>query len=498
MNHQGDAHCPERGGRVPRPPVEVVVLGGPGMERTLNGLNRARTATPWRHRVVARPSWSALTAARTTGGGDVVLLRAGVEVYDGWLDRLGDAAHSSADNATATPFGGGRLAAYPVPPAEAAAVDAITTEANRGFCIRLPIPGGDCTYLRGEFLDGRPASGGWKHVLVADVFVHLEGPAAADPAWLKRADRASAADLASHLRIDPARPLRRRLDLGRLAAPGPAFLMVTHYGGGGTGKHVRDMAAGLEREGVRVLLLCPTDDGRLRLERFGGAAMPDLVFDPQAEFYTLLTAIHRIGCVHVHVQHLLGHPPETMRLVTDLGLPYDVTVHDYHYACPRIHLHDHAGRYCGEPAPAGCDACLARNGDFLGVRGPVTIGVWRGRHAAWLAGARRVFVPHAEVGRRMSRYFPQVRFHERPHPEKEAPACPPPLPPHPGEPLRVALLGVLAAHKGAEVLMGCAATPRRDSCRWRSRSSGRRQVRTCGGRQTWPFSESTARKKSSS
>lgn len=456
MNDQGDAHYPAKERRVPRPPVEVIVLSGTGMERTLNGLTRARTATPWRHRVFARPSWSAMTAARPTGSGDLVLLRAGVEVYDGWLDRLSDAAHSSADNATATPFGGGRLAAYPIPPAEAAALDAVAAEANRGLRIRLPVPGADCTYLRGEYLDGRPASGGWKHVLAADVFVHPEGPAAADPAWLKRADRASAADLASHLRIDPARPLRRRLDLGRLAAPGPTFLMVTHYGGGGTGKHVRDMAAGLEREGVRVLLLCPTDDGRLRLERFGGPAMPDLAFDPQKEYYTLLTAIRRIGCVHVHVQHLLGHPPETMRLVTDLGLPYDVTVHDYHYACPRIHLHDHAGRYCGEPPPAGCDACLARNGDFLGVRGPVTIGAWRNRHAAWLAGARRVFVPHAEVGRRMGRYFPHVRFHERPHPEIEAPVCPLPAPPGTGETLRVALLGVLAAHKGADVLMGCA------------------------------------------
>ncbi len=307
-----------------------------------------------------------------------------MEVYDGWLDRLGEAAYSFRDVATATPFGGGRQAAYAVPLAEAAALDAIAAETNRGLHIPLPVPGGDCTYLRGEYLDGRPASGGRGHVLAADVFVHSDNQTA-DPAWLKPADRAAAADVASHLRIDPARPLRRRLDLGRLAAPGPAFLMVTHYGGGGTGKHVRDMAAGLEREGVRVLLLCPADGGRLRLERFAGPAMPDLVFDPQAEYYTLLTAIRRVGCVHVHVQHLLGHPPETMRLVNDLGLPYDLTIHDYQYACPRIHLHDHAGRYCGEPPPAGCDACLARNGDFLGQKGPLTIGAWRGRHAAWLA-----------------------------------------------------------------------------------------------------------------
>ncbi len=433
MNYQGDEYSPTTKGLVPRPPVEVVVLGGPGMERTLNGLTRARTASPWRHRVVARPSLWALATGRPTGGGDVVLLRAGVEVYDGWLDRLGDAAHSSADNATATPFGGGRLAFYPVrgakpvPPAEAAALDAIAAETNRGLRIPLPVPGGDCTYLRGEYLDGRrPPAGGWKHVLAADVFVHPDGPATADPAWRQRADRASTADVAGHRRIDPARPLRRRLDLGRLAGPGPAFLMVGHDGGGGTGRHVRDMAAGLEREGVRVFLLSPAGDGRLRLERFGGAATPDLVFDAQTEYYTLLTAIHRIGCVHVHVHHLLGHPPQTMQLPADLGLPYDFTIHDYHTVCPRIHLHDRAGRYCGEPSPAGCNACLARNGDFLGKTGPVTIDAWRGRHANRLAGARRVFVPHDDVARRMSRYFPHVRFHVLPHPETEGPPRPSP------------------------------------------------------------------------
>ena len=115
MNDQGDAHCPAKEGRGPTPAGQGHRPERPGdgahPQWLGSGPHGDALASPGR-----RPaSWSALTAARPTGG-DMVLLRAGVEVYDGWLDRLSDAAHSSADNATATPFGGGRLAAYPVSP----------------------------------------------------------------------------------------------------------------------------------------------------------------------------------------------------------------------------------------------------------------------------------------------------------------------------------------------------------------------------------------------
>ena len=76
--------------------------------------------------------------------------------------------------------------------------------------------------------------------------------------------------------------------------------------------------------------------------------------------------------------------------------------------------------------------------------------------SAWLTGARWVFVPHAEVGQRLSNYFPQVRFIERRHFDEPVMGRQVAAKPQPGEPLRVAIIGAIGLHKGAEVLQRCA------------------------------------------
>jgi hypothetical protein len=299
----------------------------------------------------------------------------------------------------------------------------------------------------------------WRHVLAADVLVWLgaEAPEGSAP-WgsLGAASDLCCPEVQTHLRIDPARLFRRNIDSGRLAGDGPALLQFAHIGGGGTEKHVRDMAAGLEREGVRALVLRPTGTGLLRLERFAVPGTPDLVYEPATEYYQLLTTLERLGVTHIHVQHLLGHPPQTRQLITDLGLPYDVTVHDYYHVCPRVHLSDAHGNYCEEPDAEACNNCLARLGDYHGQREGVEIRSWRERHALWLAGARKVFVPHTEVARRLRRYFPFLKATERRHFDALAGARPVAVCWRPGEPLRVILLGTLGAHKGVGVLQACA------------------------------------------
>ena len=47
-------------------------------------------------------------------------------------------------------------------------------------------------------------------------------------------------------------------------------------------------------------------------------------------------------------------------LLHRLGVPFDVTVHDYFAICPQVNLMPWTqGAYCGEPAPAFCNACIA-------------------------------------------------------------------------------------------------------------------------------------------
>ena len=174
----------------------------------------------------------------------------------------------------------------------------------------------------------------------------------------------------------------------------------------------------------------------------------NLTFDSASEYHCLLDALIRLNPVHVHIHHMIDQPPETERLVHDLELPYDISIHDYYYICPRIHLCNPDGKYCGEPSTAGCNTCIANNGDHAGVRNGTTIEAWRDRHADWLANARRVFVPHSDVGRRLERYFPRLVWFERPHLENLNHARLAAAPLLPDEPLRVALLGAILPHKG--------------------------------------------------
>jgi glycosyltransferase involved in cell wall biosynthesis len=86
----------------------------------------------------------------------------------------------------------------------------------------------------------------------------------------------------------------------------------------------------------------------------------------------------------------------------------------------------------------------------------VDIGEWREQSRLLLAGARKVFVPHSEVGKRLARYFPHLRFTERPHFEFSPRARPVAARLGAGEKLRVAVIGAIDPRKGVEIVDACA------------------------------------------
>jgi GT2 family glycosyltransferase len=425
---------------------------------------------------------------------DVLLLNSDTEVSGDWLDRLRRAAYSAADVGTVTPLSNNAtICSYPrfcednpLPDGLSAdQLDRLCSECNAGGYADVPTGVGFCMYFRRDCLDTvrhldeqhfgkgygeendfcvRASRIGWRHLLTTDTFVYHRGGtsfgASKNPA-LERALFVLAAlhhdyltRVAAHVRADPALPFRRRLDLARLAGPGPAVLYVLHNRGGGTDRHVRDLAARMEQEGHRAILLRPLEAGRISLQRPAVRNTPNLVFTLPHERWTLLLALRGLRVGHVHVHHTIDVPAEVFRLLGELGLPYDWTVHDYYSACPRINLIDGSGLYCGEPEADRCQACLDRDGAACG--GEVDIRRWRQEHATWLAGARRVFVPHHDVAARMGKYFPGVAFVERPHFEALPAARPVAAPLAPGEALRVAVIGGIGPNKGSEVLLACA------------------------------------------
>jgi GT2 family glycosyltransferase/glycosyltransferase involved in cell wall biosynthesis/2-polyprenyl-3-methyl-5-hydroxy-6-metoxy-1,4-benzoquinol methylase len=428
---------------------------------------------------------------------DVILLNSDTEVANDWLDRLRAAAYQSADVGTVTPFAnsGATICAYPLfcvdnaLPAEwsVAALDALMRTINPGAGVDLPTSVGYCTYIRRDCLQAvglfdafafgrgygeendfsmRARYAGWRHRLAADVFILHRGgisfgsekAALVAQAQLTLRERHPAYDLivAEHIRQDPARALRQRVDWQRLArSPRRRLLFIRHNLGGGVERHLRELALWLEPWAEALVLRPAGGDGlTLSWQRGGEAAV--LSFHRTLDRDRLIRLLRALRIERVHVHHLLGIEETARHVLGALAVPYDLTVHDFLPVCPRINLIDSAGRFCDQPAAAVCQRCLAadptaRSKDIL---------AWRAAQGVWLSGAARVLAPSRDAAARLRRVWPELVVRSAPHDQLPSPVSyPPPRPRRwygPDTSLRVVVLGQLSIAKGLDLLTACA------------------------------------------
>ncbi|MBW4092681.1 MAG: glycosyltransferase [Proteobacteria bacterium] len=430
---------------------------------------------------------------------DAVLLNADTEVPPGWLGRLAGHAYAAPRIASVSPFSNNAtICGWPSreggPPAfgrGVAELDAVCQAANAGRSVAVPTTVGFCMYIRRAALDAvggfdaatfgrgygeendfclRAAAAGWQHRLACDIFVFHQGAVsfgAAQPG-LAAAQTVLAARwpaypglIARHIRQDPATPARFAATAALLRADGrPVVLLVGHGLGGGVGRHMdeqRARAAGA----AHFVLLTPHPRGV-------ALAFPDLPDQPEAALpgdglAAPLTLLRSVGVTRVHVHHVMGFDFDVAALIRGLDVPFDVTVHDYYPLCPQVNLLPWGdAQYCGEPGPAGCNACIAARPSH----GARDITAWRRRHLFLFLAADRVFCPSRDAFDRLARHGWAGRAVLAPH--EPAATFPPPRPARAlradgGGALRIALLGVLAPQKGAAVVATAAelADPRR-------------------------------------
>jgi glycosyltransferase involved in cell wall biosynthesis len=241
----------------------------------------------------------------------------------------------------------------------------------------------------------------------------------------------------------------------------PVFLLVSHKGGGGTERHVRELAEALKAEGVRPVLLRPSGSGWLLWEERDESWSVTWYRRTAPERGPVGELLKLLAPVHVHVHHLMGLPGGLPDWFFEFGLTCDWTIHDYFPVCPRAHLNRADGSYCGEPDAAACNTCLSRLGDYHGKPGGEEITAWRERFSRYLSRARRVFVPSDDVRQRLQRYFADLEILVRPHFERLPDRANLAASLRPGEQVRVAVLGTIVPIKGAERLMACARDARR-------------------------------------
>lgn len=413
----------------------------------------------------------------------VILLNSDTEVASNWADRL--FAHISGQRigtVTAT-SNNATICSYPSIGSHelpvgftSAEVDRAARKANPGVSVEIPTAVGFCMLITRQCLEAtgyfdeeafglgygeendfcmRANAKGYRHLHALDVFVHHVGEVSF--AESSRPGKINAArviqqrypdydaQVARVCAADPAKIPRLRL-LGALWRGGqrPVTAIITHDLGGGTEKHVRAVLDDLDPE-HRVLVIRPSvgHDSLLRLENFSAEDKFDLIVDAlDGPGFARLLGFFGVGAIQLH--HLYGHGPLIRDGIALSGIPYTLDIHDYYLICPQITLTTVAQEYCGEPAPAGCDACIAERQNL----GATDIRNWREAHAWAVVGAREVRAPSLDTVERIARYFPVrpvLRYHEKNVNQASAAE---PRKRSPGEPIRVVMLGVLSLTKG--------------------------------------------------
>ncbi|AWN47461.1 group 1 glycosyl transferase [Methylobacterium terrae] len=301
------------------------------------------------------------------------------------------------------------------------------------------------------------------------------------------AERARARTRARHLydhRVDVILRAVREHRAGREAAPSdrpsmslaptaakPRILYVAHNRvgrrqGGGVEFYQEQLAEALD--GFEALFLYPSFEEEawvLRLDE--GEASEALPIPPaerllaSAEIEALFERVlveRRIDLVHVH--HLLGLPLSLPAIARAHGVPVVVQLHDFFLVCHRYTLRNQHGAFCDvvHRGERECDGCLATAEGL-----PAGAKARRDGFVARMIGSVDAFVSSTPATADYVRaFYPEaaarVAVIEMVDAEPASSGLPAPVaegraPPQPRGPLRVAVLGNVVDHKGAQTLL---------------------------------------------
>lgn len=399
---------------------------------------------------------------------DVVLLNSDTEVTGDWLDRLVTHLQDSqylGGIASITPFSNNAtICSYPVfcaqnslPAGETLAhIDKLAQQANKGQSLELPTAVGFCMYIPrnalvqlglfdeetfgrgyGEENDfcARAIKAGMHNIMALDVFVKHEGGVSFAHEQTPLQEKATQALLKKHPEYqgwvmdhvfhNPALLPRIRMDLLRFSQSDlPLIVCLLHAHGGGTQKHVEDLANALYGY-ANVLAVQPTDKGEWWLYAPIKSEAFELHFkrSNKAELVKLLSLLN---ITRLHYHHLLGLDADLIHLGQTLGLPYDFTAHDFFVIDKNIHIK-------GDQVTVD-EQQVKRFSDFL-------------------AGASRRFVPSIAVKESLQMAYPQMSFTAVAHPDTITDSLPRPVIPQiTQQPIQVLLIGAMGPEKGADCL----------------------------------------------
>jgi O-antigen biosynthesis protein len=422
------------------------------------------------------------------GDDDVILLNSDTAVANDWVDRLVAAAYRQDKTATVTPFSNNAticsyprfLESNPMPASETVkSLDKIFSEVNVEKTIELPTGHGFCMFIKRSAIDEiglfddkafprgygeendfccRAHIAGWMNVLACNVFVFHEGSVSFG---VEREARIAAAmktiagrypwyhgAVNTFIKADPVAEFRHAVnDYRRLKNPRPSVLMINHGLGGGTQKHVNEVARSVESK-FRCYELASTNGKRVEIKSLSDDDGLQQFYEIPHQLDALLERLKVLDVFHVHFHHTIGLPLKLFDLPKLLGVEYDFTAHDFFALCPQINLVEDRGNYCGEPDRTACNICIKKRP----AHGAGDIAAWRAYYAQLLANARHVYCPSHDTAIRLQRYFYLPNIVVAPHEVNTDITLYQPEEMKSDQPLVVCIIGALSKWKGADLV----------------------------------------------
>lgn len=418
---------------------------------------------------------------------DVLLLNSDTLVANNWLDRIVKRAYASTNIATVTPFSNNaEICSWPNlcevnPPNGQASVE----EIDKAFAqlgsppVNLPTGVGFCMFVKRECINRigvfdaetfgrgygeendfcmRASALNYTHVLATDVYIHHYGGVSFGDekkllvqnaiAKLDKLHPSYHALVARHIDDDPARKWRFAAELILQTRRNmPLVLHISHGIGGGTDRHVVELAKYCSDQLQHAMLVPQANCMRLVFPNIQNGGLFEFPFHKMRELKKFLFAL---SLSRIHIHHVKGWENLIENILKVLDVRYDVTLHDYYFLHSNPALADKRGYFC-EDQNQRDEICAEAIALPKGMNGES----WRQQWLSILNRAERVFAPSNATAAIYNSYHPELSITCAYHPDSEHLASYPAVEPKLSDnttAFHIVIIGALGIIKGANTL----------------------------------------------
>jgi len=376
---------------------------------------------------------------------DVLLLNSDVEVPNSdWLDRIRTAACSRPKLASITPFSNNAtICSFPhfcedndlFSDHDTTSLDNIFSKLElEEELIHVPTGVGFCMYMTraslgaiGYFDDETFGKGygeendwcqraekkGWLNYHQLNVFAYHKGGVSFEEEGDPRKENALnlladlhpyyERDVHSFIQKDPAEVARNQAlwTLFRESEK-QKILFISHNLGGGVKQHLQELYTKYKNN-VDFVQIVPGINGESVVVSFfsaGDELKYKYKFSLPTDYQDLITLLKFINIDRMHFHHTMGLPIEMFGLKDDLGLVYDLTVHDYYLVNGNPTLTDEKHQFIGD-----VDLELIDKKSEKKFPIPCSGETWRNNNQRLIEAADRVIFPSLDTCKRFDAVF---------------------------------------------------------------------------------------------